>query len=606
MAFQHKLPSYQGKFMVLQHGSRWGAYFLPAGLPSLPTDASPFRLWDTAIVQTHLLDSFTRNELTRKADELNVALPAGKLNKTTLSGILANYLTKPLDAEFANSTTPMGALPVTRDSDALRFLETQNAEISKGITKEENKKCKRLAKKVVNVLLHDTDPDAQKLVKQLLSLSPSDIVSIRNMISEGIPMALSSDTDTETDKETITLLIGFKDMRTDVGSFYGNFVQIDIDPSLSASSLGVAILEGYDQQMVGDDPLNLGDRDFKQVLYLGWSPETMMPLNDPIRSLSSWGIGNHDKIEMRIFNEGDKRFLEFWGVGDTSANEQDENVLMLLVKGKDFDKQTINTIPSSEKKGTMTIKLCDKVVFYEFGERNTVGDACKALADHFGAELDFGPSGNYRMKYLNSPSTLYLYQSIWAELAEPGQTPNVEVVPVGLRGGGKASVIKAKEKSETYKRRASEMAKKVLQSTKTTISDVGVLEAMMTAFHQKAETNPADAFADIFKSHHSVDSINSLLEAMDEVGGNSGDVRVRKLCPYLVGPLMNIDSQIKSLEAVKESVEASMCWGYNLAVSSSDDGKFDLKVLRALAQSAKDRMLGALEATSSMPVPMAT
>ena len=101
--------------------------------------------------------------------------------------------------------------------------------------------------------------------------------------------------------------------------------------------------------------------------------------------------------------------------------------------GDDFDKRTTNTIPSSEKKGTMEIKPCDKVFFYLFDQQSKVDDVWKALAKYFSLELGFGTSGNYRLKYLNNPSFLFAYQPIWAEL---GENPVVEVV-VSLKGGGK-------------------------------------------------------------------------------------------------------------------------------------------------------------------------
>ena len=84
MAFQHKLPVSEGKFVVCAfRGDDWGAYSFPNHLKlnPVPEDVADYRLWDSGKVRDGLLKSRTRQQLLELVEAMGISVSSGSRSK---------------------------------------------------------------------------------------------------------------------------------------------------------------------------------------------------------------------------------------------------------------------------------------------------------------------------------------------------------------------------------------------------------------------------------------------------------------------------------------------------------------------------------------------
>ena len=196
MAYQRKVPEVSGTFALREFKGRWGAYWFPSGAP-IPSDIEPLRLWNSQDIKKHLEDNFSRAELLNKASELGITMPSlsSKPSKSSVAHAMSAFLSKPLDTGFMTSKTPLMALSGETRDDTLRYIQGELAEYDKHRTKVEAKREDRKALKAANKLKADTSKEGRALVKKILTLTPAEIVQLKQILKEDGDFPDFSDTD---------------------------------------------------------------------------------------------------------------------------------------------------------------------------------------------------------------------------------------------------------------------------------------------------------------------------------------------------------------------------------------------------------------------------
>ncbi|CAE7246144.1 unnamed protein product [Symbiodinium sp. CCMP2592] len=118
----------------------------------------------------------------------------------------------------------------------------------------------------------------------------------------------------------IEITVHFRDMRVSGENpppIYCNMFVLNFRADMSVSSLGVAILEKYDELIPTDgDYLHLANRRFKQMLFKGLVIPSLgdygTPLTDSIRSLRSLGFTKENDVTMHLYKEHSPEFASFF------------------------------------------------------------------------------------------------------------------------------------------------------------------------------------------------------------------------------------------------------------------------------------------------------
>lgn len=164
-------------------------------------------MWDIGEVRSCLNATFSRNELVKKADEMDISLPSGKPSKGTVVQIVAEKVTQPLDTSFASSTVPImehRRTPEGKD-DKERYIRSTMAKLSKKVTKTQRKKILNVAfKEVVRMLTCPTDED-KAMLEMIYKLTPSDLTLLQKFADD--PSILETETETETETEVETEVV---------------------------------------------------------------------------------------------------------------------------------------------------------------------------------------------------------------------------------------------------------------------------------------------------------------------------------------------------------------------------------------------------------------
>eukprot|EP00438_Fugacium_kawagutii_P017657 Skav201274 [mRNA] locus=scaffold2058:114237:116183:- [translate_table: standard] len=149
---------------------------------------------------------------------------------------------------------------------------------------------------------------------------------------------------------SIRLHILFTDLRTPDGTTYGGF-KVQIEPTLSPSSLGVKIIEEFEGSELFKS-LTLVAPYFRQALFY---KDMALVRELSMASLESLGIKNGDAIEMKIWKEDDPEFAKLWEdkpeEEETKEEETDDEMpvdFSLVVKSPDLRHHILLKIKRSD------------------------------------------------------------------------------------------------------------------------------------------------------------------------------------------------------------------------------------------------------------------
>ena len=98
--YQSVHPIEEGKFVIKQEGSRFAAYLVPSNLPAMPSDLSPFRMYNAEEVKKHMMDIHNKAQLQDLCDKTGVR-PEQRTKKSSVAQCLADELVRELDLSTA-------------------------------------------------------------------------------------------------------------------------------------------------------------------------------------------------------------------------------------------------------------------------------------------------------------------------------------------------------------------------------------------------------------------------------------------------------------------------------------------------------------------------
>ena len=228
-------------------------------------------------------------------------------------------------------------------------------------------------------------------------------------------------------QDEIKVNVTFTDMSKEWEPTVGGF-NVRIDPKASVVTLSIRIIE----DIIPSDSfkrietlaeLNLSECTFKQVLY--YNDEPMLPA---FKSIESFGVRHNDVVEMRCFEEGDKRFE------DLHLNVMPKKTIIELNPADD-DKNMRLVVQVPDEYGFKR-----ELVFF-FGSKTKAPELFNAINEFTGLEQsDYGlfwSNGASKVEHFDTCSSYF------------GNGDCVQLIPKALGGGKAGKVVKTILKERT-------------------------------------------------------------------------------------------------------------------------------------------------------------
>eukprot|EP00438_Fugacium_kawagutii_P015007 Skav227505 [mRNA] locus=scaffold282:238687:240099:+ [translate_table: standard] len=177
-----------------------------------------------------------------------------------------------------------------------------------------------------------------------------------------------------------------------------------------------------------------------------------------------------------------------------------------------------------------------------------------------------------------------------------------DLVPL-LQGGGKKGIKQQKQKkvfiaSVDVKKKAVELAKSVMPSTRTTIGELAELEKSVNQFWADADINCITAIENRIKELDKA-GMENLQRAISTDAGGDTEFKLRQMSYIIFGkPIVNVKKLHEDLEKTISACELAV---KSVFMKGQDDGgEMSMKKLRAMTQTYLDRQIGASELRADM------